>query len=114
MPKNATTSDYYDIEDTIRETLIQAGFMPLDYIHEDDEVSLTERDRKILEYFEARGWDAFRIEPDAATASFTLARWSEDGIRILAINENGVEMSEATFNANAIGAAWAASVLYDA
>lgn len=102
---------YLLLEDAFREALITSGFMPLDLIHDDYEIGLAERDAKVLGYFEERGWDAFRIEPALADATFTLARWSEDGIEIMAINENGVDMGEARFHFNRQGVAWASAAV---
>lgn len=97
------------LHETFRDTLVRAGFRGIFLIHDDDDVS--ERDEKVLGYFEERGWAAFRIEPTLADATFTLARWSEEGFEIQAINENGLTLADARFTFSRQGLAWATAAV---
>jgi hypothetical protein len=103
-----TTTDLF--EDTIA-TLAEAAFLPADYVNDADELELTERDRSILAYYEAKGIDAFRIEAVDASAWALLVRWSEDGYELTAIDRNGVILCEARFNFTPMGLAWLAGAL---
>lgn len=107
---NTTTRDALD--DTIREALIEAGFLPAEYASDPDEYDISARDRSILAYYTARRYEAFRIEMADSAAAWTLARWNEDdGISLLAINANGVEVTTARFEYNTLGATWLAALL---
>jgi hypothetical protein len=108
------TDTDYDLDDAIRESLIEAAYLPLEKgspDHTDDELALTARDIRVLDYYVDRRWEAFRLEPIGEAIWATLARWSEEGIEILAIDRNGVEHGHARFDYTAQGARWAAAAI---
>src|SRR5262245_16538878 len=117
MRTNETTT-YDELETEIVETLINGGFQPLEEGSPDDS-ELTDIDRNVLDYYCHRRWDAWRLEagehkPGANTAWVTLARYSEDGLDLMAINRNGATVAEAHFTCNRHGLAWLAAVAYEA
>jgi hypothetical protein len=108
-----STDTTYDLDDEIREALITAAFLPLEpEDHTDDELQLTDRDIKILNFYVARGWEAFRLEPAGDPQNWvTLARWSDNGIELLALTSNGVETATARFDLTNAGVTWFAAAI---
>lgn len=92
------------LADEMLGAIIEAGFSPTDDLYE-----LTDRQAGILSYFTQRGYDAFRIE----AGGFTLIQCANKDaeIKILSVDDNGVEFASATFPLNPIGVRWAAAVL---
>jgi hypothetical protein len=109
-----TTEVDYDLDDEIREMLITAAFQPLDELesHADDELQLTGRQIKILDYYERRGYEAFRLEPAGDPQHWAnVAKWSDNGIELLALTANGVETATARFDHTNTGATWFAAAI---
>lgn len=111
MATTTSTTTTYDANDSIRDILVEAGFMPLEMAFDDDEINLTAHDGKVLGYYMDRGWDAFRIVAD--DGGFELVRWSEDSAEaeLLAINLNGVTEGSICFPLTRRGMTWLASVV---
>jgi hypothetical protein len=99
---------------TIIEHAADMRFAPLDDDETMDAAGLTARQIKILSYYEGKGYAAWRLEDTTATEPgvwATLLDWDEDGIRILQVDLNGVEMISATLPATPAGARWLDRIL---
>jgi len=109
---------YQDLDDLVRDTLMETAFLPLEHgdlsEYADSELALTDRDISVLDYFGERHYDAFRLEPAGTTTWATLARWSDEGIDLLSIDRNGVELASARLSFSPAGAAWLAALLHAA
>lgn len=109
---NSTTNQedirYDELEDEIREQLIEAGFCPVEFDNDADLVAEYGEGHRGLGWLGAYRWDAYRILSIPAGKPYTgnlvaLVQWSEDGILLEVASRNGVTFSAARFNWNTLG-----------